>query len=110
MTAPSISRRYIDATPVREHLQKLQAIGWTINAIAAANGHPGKLVTTLRQILRGQQTCAPSTRDYVMWMDPERPSEFPDMIKKTGMWRVGKKRAGRELDGLTWDQYPEAVL
>ncbi|MBF9523070.1 DUF5131 family protein [Mycobacteroides chelonae] len=23
--------------------------------------------------------------------------------------RVGKKRAGRELDGRTWDQYPEAV-
>lgn len=75
MTAPSISRRYIDATPVREHLEKLQAIGWTINAIAAANGHPGKLVTTLRQILRGQQTCAPSTRDYVMWLDPELPPE-----------------------------------
>lgn len=27
----------------------------------------------------------------------------------TGMWRLGKKRAGRELDGRTWDQYPEAV-
>lgn len=25
------------------------------------------------------------------------------------MQRVGKKRAGRELDGRTWDQYPEAV-
>src|SRR5690606_39135567 len=23
-----------------------------------------------------------------------------------GVWRVGKKRAGRELDGRTWDQYP----
>ncbi|SKO36786.1 Uncharacterised protein [Mycobacteroides abscessus subsp. bolletii] len=23
--------------------------------------------------------------------------------------RVGKKRAGRELDGRTWDQYPEVV-
>ncbi|RIR04072.1 Uncharacterised protein [Mycobacteroides abscessus subsp. massiliense] len=80
MTAPSISRRYIDATPVREHLQKLQAIGWTINAIAAANGHPGKLVTTLRHILRGQQTCAPSTRDYVMWLDPELPPETGNLF------------------------------
>lgn len=26
-----------------------------------------------------------------------------------GMWRVGKHRAGRELDGRTWDQYPQAV-
>lgn len=27
----------------------------------------------------------------------------------TVMRRVGKKAAGRELDGRTWDQYPEAV-
>ena len=27
----------------------------------------------------------------------------------TAMRRVGKKAAGRELDGRTWDQYPEAV-
>nr|WP_204368929.1 DUF5131 family protein [Mycobacterium sp. UM_NZ2] len=27
----------------------------------------------------------------------------------TGVWRVGKKAAGRQLDGQTWDQYPEAV-
>lgn len=25
-----------------------------------------------------------------------------------GMYRVGKKAAGRELDGRTWDEYPEA--
>jgi hypothetical protein len=24
--------------------------------------------------------------------------------------RYGKKRAGRELDGRTWDQYPNAVV
>jgi protein gp37 len=23
-----------------------------------------------------------------------------------GVWRIGKKRAGRELDGRTWDQFP----
>ncbi|WP_078316025.1 hypothetical protein [Mycobacterium sp. D16Q16] len=75
MSTPTLPR-YIDATPVREHLLKLQAIGWTINAIAAANGSPGKLVTTLRQILRGQQrTCSPATRDLVMWMDPKLPPE-----------------------------------
>lgn len=69
--------RYIDAAPVREHLEKLQALGWTINAIAAANGSPGKLNASLRQILRGQQrTCAPLTRDLVMWMDPELPPEI----------------------------------
>ena len=24
----------------------------------------------------------------------------------TSFWRVGKKRAGRELDGRTWEEYP----
>lgn len=75
MSAPAVSRCYIDASPVRERLEKLLAIGWTINAIAAANGHPGKLGSTLRHILRGQRTCAPSTRDCVMWMDPELPPD-----------------------------------
>lgn len=74
MSAPTLPR-YVDADPVREHLLKLRAVGWSINGIAAANGSPGKLVTTLRQILRGQQTCALSTRDCVMWMDPELPPE-----------------------------------
>ncbi|MBL3743427.1 bacteriophage protein gp37 [Mycobacteroides abscessus subsp. abscessus] len=35
-----------------------------------------------------------------------------DNIPRPGcatMQRVGKKRAGRELDGRTWDQYPETV-
>lgn len=27
----------------------------------------------------------------------------------TSAWRVGKKAAGRELDGRTWDQYPEVT-
>ncbi len=26
----------------------------------------------------------------------------------TGMWRIGKKEAGRLLDGKVWDQYPDA--
>lgn len=46
-------------------------------------------------------------RNPDVWI--EGPSDFPDMTSKTGMWRVGKKRAGRELDGRTWDQYPEAL-
>lgn len=27
----------------------------------------------------------------------------------TAMWRVGKKAAGRELDGRTWDEFPEVL-
>lgn len=61
MTAPAIAR-YMDATPVRKRLLKLQALGWTINAIAVANGSPGKLAQRLRQILRGQQTAPHSSQ------------------------------------------------
>ncbi|WP_255772373.1 DUF5131 family protein [Mycobacteroides abscessus] len=44
--------------------------------------------------------------------DTGRIAEYGDAALKLGSWnlvnRVGKKRAGRELDGRTWDQYPEA--
>lgn len=30
-----------------------------------------------------------------------------DMGHRIEMHRVGKKKAGRELDGRTWDQFPE---
>ena len=26
------------------------------------------------------------------------------------LYRVGKKRAGRELDGRTWDEYPSGMI
>lgn len=38
---------------------------------------------------------------YRDWANLRDPHEF--------VMRVGKKAAGRELDGCTWDQYPEAV-
>ncbi|MFA4084288.1 phage Gp37/Gp68 family protein [Mycobacteroides salmoniphilum] len=38
-------------------------------------------------------------------MSGERDRETPPGAQ--GVRRVGKKRAGRELDGRTWDQYPE---
>ncbi|OHU55958.1 hypothetical protein BKG83_17440 [Mycobacteroides chelonae] len=38
---------------------------------------------------------------YRDWANLSDPHEF--------VMRVGKKAAGRELDGCTWDQYPEAV-
>ncbi|SHX95720.1 bacteriophage protein gp37 [Mycobacteroides abscessus subsp. abscessus] len=45
--------------------------------------------------------------------DTGRIAENGDAALKLGSWnlvnRVGKKRAGRELDGRTWDQYPGAV-
>jgi protein gp37 len=38
----------------------------------------------------------------VQYVDAD--SVGPDADER--MWRVGKKRAGRELDGRTWDEYP----
>nr|WP_046284606.1 phage Gp37/Gp68 family protein [Mycobacterium sp. UM_NZ2] len=47
------------------------------------------------------------------WPDGPRRGEaqladFPHH-RPTFLYRVGKKAAGRQLDGRTWDQYPEAV-
>ncbi|KRQ32558.1 MULTISPECIES: DUF5131 family protein [Mycobacteroides] len=41
--------------------------------------------------------------------NPFDPFELGHPNWATRIERVGKKRAGRELDGRTWDQYPEAV-
>lgn len=35
--------------------------------------------------------------------DPTKPDDWP---RSTSLYRVGKKAAGRELDGRTWDEYP----
>jgi protein gp37 len=36
-------------------------------------------------------------------------AEVPDTGQWIGVFRLGKKRAGRELDGTTWDQMPAAT-
>jgi hypothetical protein len=114
MTAPAITPRYIDAAPVREHLLKLQAIGWSTNGIAAANGSPGKLVTSLRLILRGQQrSCSPTTRDLVMWMDPELPPETGNPFARR--WAeyqfigVPDHEAARRM-GITYNSMADMLL
>lgn len=33
--------------------------------------------------------------------------QLPGECGSVGVWRTGKKAAGRELDGRTWDEYPE---
>jgi hypothetical protein len=42
---------------------------------------------------------APDHKPWSMERDPD--GEYPGAIR-----RWGKKRAGRELDGRTWDEYP----
>ena len=41
--------------------------------------------------------------------NPFNPFERGHPYWTTHIERVGKKHAGRDLDGRTWDQYPEAV-
>lgn len=36
-------------------------------------------------------------------------SDVPDTGSWQAVYRVGKKAAGRELDGRTWDQFPLAA-
>lgn len=113
MSTPALNRRFIDATPVREHLAKLQALGWTINAIAVANGSPGKLATSLRKIARGELLrCQPATRDMVMWMDPELPPETgkPFARKWSEYQYIGvpDHAAAREM-GITYNSMSEQL-
>ena len=44
------------------------------------------------------------TADAFMSWDVENGTSAYD---RTQPWRLGKKRAGRELDGRTWDEYPD---
>ncbi|WP_409469128.1 hypothetical protein [Streptomyces sp. HC307] len=35
--------------------------------------------------------------------------QVDDLGHRVELSRVGKKKAGRELDGRTWDEFPKAV-
>jgi protein gp37 len=46
--------------------------------------------------------------------DPDLPSELQEHYEILGQWdgvcrRVGKKAAGRKLDGITWDEFPASL-
>jgi protein gp37 len=69
--------------------------------------------------LRDQSVAAGVPYFYKQWGEWVPPSQMPadtfmdwDVANGTGMydrdqpWRMGKKRAGRLLDGRTWDEYP----
>jgi len=46
---------------------------------------------------------------YGRWVDPITGATHAGSAEgRQLMTRVGKKAAGRELDGRTWDEYPEA--
>jgi protein gp37 len=52
---------------------------------------------------------------FKQWGEYVTPEQAPetfdqDYFDGPGFYRVGKKRAGRELDGRTWDEFPKAVV
>ncbi|MEW2474644.1 phage Gp37/Gp68 family protein [Micromonospora gifhornensis] len=57
---------------------------------------------------------APNGWRAIGWLDPKRERMVGEPVDDLGhrevMERMGKKRAGRELDGRTWDQYPTRDL
>nr|WP_240751236.1 DUF5131 family protein [Mycobacterium paragordonae] len=63
----------------------------------------------------GQASRAEIPRDPDTWVNAKTGAQADEKTALRdggswlGMWRVGKHRAGRELDGRTWDQYPQAV-
>jgi len=113
MSAPTSTCYYVDAAPVREHLEKLRAIGWTTHAIAAANGSPEKLAARLGKILRGQEICTANTRDMVMWLDPELPPEtgkpFARKWSEYQFIGVPDHEAARRM-GITYESMREQLI
>lgn len=61
--------------------------------------------------LRDQCTAAGVPFFFKQWGEFCHPAQLPPDVEGSGsfvddLWRVGKKAAGRELDGRTWDEYP----
>ena len=62
--------------------------------------------------LRDQCVAAGVAFHFKQWGEysPEEPPDGRSPDWPGGMWRTGKKAAGRELDGRTWDELPSPQL
>ena len=75
---------------------------WTWN-------EPGQFQLPRVPLSDRESVMHPSGMTALTRSNPFSPFERGHPDWSTWVRRVGKKRAGRELDGRTWDEYPEAV-
>lgn len=102
---------YPNAEPTNEHIQ------WVI-----VGGESGRNARPMNpdwaRSLRDQCHAASVPYLFKQWGEWAPGENFPDFIPSSisaidmgheehGVWKVGKKAAGRELDGRTWDEYPK---
>lgn len=85
----------------------LTGLDWIV---AGGESGPGARAMRMEWVRQLRDACASTATPFLFkqWGD-----WAPDYDAATGrqtpesMSRVGKKAAGRELDGRTWDEYPE---
>jgi protein gp37 len=84
---------------------KANGVGFIDWVIVGGESGPGArvMVPDYAREIRDQCVTAGVPFLFKQW------GEWAPINDRDTMQRVGKKRAGRELDGRTWDQYPEAV-
>lgn len=81
--------------------------GLKSNAVECVHGHTFTESNTItrkngtRQCRECRRIKDRGRRDAAFWR------EYRKKRATEGTFRVGKKKAGRELDGRTWDQFPE---
>ena len=115
--------RFLSCEPLLGPVQighYLAGIGWVIVGGESGRGarpmHPGWVRT-----IRDDCSHAGAAFHFKQWGEWVTEDQAPEDITLPGIsWRhfgddagtykVGKKAAGRELDGRTWDEYPREVL
>lgn len=97
LAIPSVVH-FASCEPLLEHLDLSAYLGLGLDWVIAGgeSGHgAGRMHPAWARDLRDQCVAANVPYFFKQWGD----------IDEAGTW-VGKKRAGRELDGRTWDEFP----
>lgn len=92
---------YIDATPIREHLDTLFAAGWSLNSVAGVSDVPA---STLSKIHRGEQrSCRPASIQKVLGVNPNDLADRTNMDgREPFVTKVGVVRRIEALLYLGW--------